>query len=89
MPLHLFDSIRESGSVPPEWLPDRLSPIKLRVHNGPLLKHLRDLKAGRWRKVLKGGSAGEIHYFEHESGSVAGVKFFPTKSFNHRFEKKT
>ena len=28
-------------------------------------------------KVIKQGNLGEVHYFEHESGSVAGVKFFP------------
>jgi hypothetical protein len=89
MPLHLFESVRASGSVPQDWLPDRFSPIKLRIHNEPLLKHLRDLRPGRWRKVLKGGSCGEIHYFEHESGAVAGVKFFPVESLNQRFEKET
>ena len=24
------------------------------------------------------GSSGEVHYFEHSSGQVAGVKFFPS-----------
>lgn len=89
MPLHLFGNIRASGSVPADWLPDRFSPIKLRVHNNSLLRHLRELRPGQWRKVLKGGSTGEIHYFEHESGAVAGVKFFPAESLNQRFENET
>jgi hypothetical protein len=29
------------------------------------------------KKVIKPGNVGDVHYFEHESGSVAGVKFFP------------
>jgi hypothetical protein len=34
------------------------------------------MKAGLWKKVIKQGNVGEVHYFEHESGTVAGVKFF-------------
>ena len=30
-------------------------------------------------KVIKKGNSGEVHYFEHESGQVAGVKFFLEK----------
>jgi hypothetical protein len=26
---------------------------------------------------MKLGNIGEVHYFEHASGQVAGVKFFP------------
>jgi len=37
------------------------------------------LKIGRWQKVIKKGNTGEVHYFEHESGSVADVKFFPIR----------
>jgi hypothetical protein len=47
------------------------------VQNPLLLQHLRNLKAGRWQKVIKPGSIGEVHYLEHASGAVAGVKFFP------------
>ncbi len=39
-------------------------------------RHLRELLSGRWQKVIKQGNTGEIHYFEHASGQVAGVKFF-------------
>ena len=47
------------------------------VRNRAVLRELRRLLAGRWQKVIKLGNSGEVHYFEHESGSVAGVKFFP------------
>lgn len=47
------------------------------MRNPLLLQHLRNLKAGRWQKVIKPGSSGEVHYLEHASGVVAGVKFFP------------
>ena len=40
------------------------------------MRVLRNLHAGRWKKVIKKGNSGEVHYFEHESGQVAGVKFF-------------
>jgi hypothetical protein len=39
-------------------------------------RYLRELLPGRWQKVIKKGSTGEVHYFEHASGQVAGVKFF-------------
>jgi len=51
--------------------------LKYRVHNAALLAYLRSLLPGRWRKVIKQGLPGEIHYFEHESGQVAGVKYYP------------
>ena len=35
---------------------------------------------GKWRKVIKKGNIGETHYFEHDSGQVAGVKFIPGKT---------
>lgn len=37
----------------------------------------RQLLAGTWQKVIKKGNIGEVHYFEHASGQVAGVKYFP------------
>ncbi len=42
-----------------------------------VLRELRRLRSGRWKKVIKVGTAGEVHYFEHQSGNVAGVKFLP------------
>ena len=78
MPLHLYSSIYASGSVPQDWTPRRGGTLKYPVRNGAVLRELRRLRRGRWQKVIKQGNSGEAHYFEHESGSVAGVKFFPT-----------
>jgi hypothetical protein len=75
MPLNLYSGIYDSGSVPKSWSPFREASLKYPVRNGAVLRELRKLRAGRWRKVIKQGDSGEIHYFEHESGRVAGVKF--------------
>jgi hypothetical protein len=74
MPLNVYNNIYESGSVPMEWRPIRGAVTKHRV-NKDVLRYLRSLLAGRWRKVFKKGTNGKVHYFEHESGKVAGVKF--------------
>lgn len=75
--LHLFNSWRESGRVSEQWQPSDSSGavIKVRVHNKQLLAYLRELKPGRWQKVYREGRDGtQVHYFEHASGAVAGVK---------------
>jgi hypothetical protein len=77
MPLHLYPNIRASGSVPTEWKPLKGGVLKYQVKNDVLHGYLKILLAGRWQKVIKYGSTGEVHYFEHESGQVADVKFFP------------
>ena len=76
MPLHLYSDIYASGSVPPGWRPRRGGALKYPVRNRAVLRALRRLVPGRWQKVIKQGNSGEVHYFEHHSGSVAGVKFF-------------
>ena len=76
MPLHVYRNIYESGSVPAEWKPLRGGTIKYPVRNLALRTYLRSLLAGKWQKTIKQGNIGEVHYFEHESGQVAGVKFF-------------
>jgi hypothetical protein len=76
MPLTLYPNVYASGSVPQRWTPRRGATIKYPVRNRAVLRELRRLRAGRWKKVIKQGSVGDVHYFEHESGSVAGVKFF-------------
>lgn len=76
MPLNLYAEIYESGSVPQDWTPVRGGTLKYPVRNRAVLRELRHLRVGRWKKVIKQGNFGEVHYFEHESGSVAGVKFF-------------
>jgi hypothetical protein len=50
--------------------------IKYPVGNPVVLRYLRQLLPGKWQKVIKDGNLGEVHYFEHASGQVAGVKFF-------------
>jgi len=76
MPLNLYRNVRESGSVPADWKPVRGGTFKDPVRNREALLELRRLLPGRWRKVIKLGNIGELHYFEHESGDVADVKFF-------------
>jgi hypothetical protein len=77
MPLNLYPSIQASGSVPPTWTPSQGGMIKYPVRNKAVLRYLRSLLPGRWQKVIKKGTPGEVHYFEHESGQVAGVKYLP------------
>jgi len=76
MPLHLYSDIYASGSVPENFEPIKGKAIKYPVSNKLVLKELRRLNIGKWKKVIKLGSIGEAHYFEHESGNVAGVKYF-------------
>jgi hypothetical protein len=60
--------------VPPGWTPVPGGTIKYPVRNPAVLRYLRQLLNGKWQKVIKKGNFGEIHYFEHASGQVAGVK---------------
>jgi len=76
MPLKIYSDIYSSGSVPEEWTPTKGGTIKYPVRNPAVRWHLHRLLAGKWQKVIKNGSTGEVHYFEHASGKVAGVKFF-------------
>ena len=76
MALHLYPSIYESGSVPTGWIPTKSDPVKYPVRNSRVRHYLRQLLPGKWQKVIKNGNTGEVHYFEHVSGQVAGVKFF-------------
>ncbi len=76
MPLNLYPNIRASGSVPANWRPQKGGALKYSVRNSVLLAYLQQLLPGKWQKVIKYGDTGEVHYFEHESGQVADVKFF-------------
>jgi hypothetical protein len=76
MPLKLHPNLTASGLIPEGWVPTRAGTLKYPVRNRAVLRELRRAQAGRWKKVIKQGNMGEVHYFEHESGSVAGVKFF-------------
>jgi hypothetical protein len=51
--------------------------VKYPVRNAKLARTLRQLLPGGWKKVIKKGTTGDVHYFEHQSGQVAGVKYFP------------
>jgi hypothetical protein len=77
MPLHLYPDVYASPSVPDGWTPNKDGTLKYPVRNKKVLAYLRELLAGKWQKVIKDGNSGELHYFEHGSGQVAGVKFFP------------
>lgn len=77
MPLQVYPNIAASGSVPAGWVPARGGTIKYPVRNSQILLYLRQLLPGKWQKVIKQGIPGEVHYFEHASGQVADVKFFP------------
>jgi hypothetical protein len=76
MPLHVYPSIGASGKVPAGWVPSRHGTIKYSIRPPSMLRYLRTLLPGRWKKVIKKGTTGEVHYFEHESGRVADVKFY-------------
>jgi hypothetical protein len=77
MPLNLYPDVYTSGSVPAGWVPIKGGTIKYPVKNAALLRDLRRLLPGAWQKVIRQGNPGEIHYFEHASGQVADVKYFP------------
>jgi hypothetical protein len=77
MPRHVYPDVHSSGSVPAGWAPSKGGTIKYPVRNPVVLRYLRQLLPGKWQKVIKDGNIGEVHYFEHASGQVAGVKFFP------------
>lgn len=77
MPLHVYPDVFASGCLPAGWVPTRGGVLKYPVRNQAVLRHLRQLLSGKWQKVIKNGNVGEVHYFEHASGQVAGVKFFP------------
>ena len=76
MPLYLYPNVYASGSVPLGGSSIRGGTVKYPVRNRAVMRVLRNLRTGNWKKVMKKGNSGEVHYFEHESGSVAGVKFF-------------
>jgi len=80
MPLHLYPNVLASGSVPANWKPIKGATLKYPVRNLEVLNYLRQLPPGKWQKVIKQGNIGAVHYFEHESGQVAGVKFFSTQT---------
>ena len=81
MPLHLCANIHASRCVPEDWSPAKGGTIKYPVRNPAVRRYLGRLLTGKWQKVIKSGATGEVHYFEHASGQVAGVKFFPSRGY--------
>jgi hypothetical protein len=79
MALHLYQSIYATSAVPAGWAPVKGGTVKYPVRNAEVRRCLRELLAGKWKKVIKKGSSGDVHYFEHESGQVAGVKFLASE----------
>jgi hypothetical protein len=77
MPLYLYTDVCASGSVPSGWVPTKGGTLKYPVRNPAVRRYLRQLLPSRWQKVIKQGNRGEVHYFEHASGQVAGVKYYP------------
>jgi len=76
MPLYLYPNVRASGSVPHGWVPTKGGALEYPVRNPAVRRYFHQLLPGKWQKVIKDGDTGEVHYFEHASGQVAGVKFF-------------
>jgi hypothetical protein len=74
MALHVYPNIRASGRIPERWKPKKGGTFKYPIRDPDVLIYLRSLLPGRWRKVIKEGNIGDAHYFEHQSGNVAGVK---------------
>jgi len=59
MPLHVYQSIDASGSIPEEWKPTWGGTIKYPVRNVTVRDYLRTLLPGKWRRVIKKGNIGE------------------------------
>jgi hypothetical protein len=60
----------------PGWVPTRGGTVKYPVRNPAVRHYLRQLLLSRWQKVIKQGNSGDVHYFEHASGQVAGIKYY-------------
>ncbi len=75
MPLYVYRSVFESGSVPSGWRSARNGTSKYPIRDPDVRRYLKTLLPGRWQKVIKIGVPGDVHYFEHGSGQVAGVKY--------------
>ena len=78
--IRLYKSWRESENVPDGWRaaepPGAVRNV--RVKNPEVLLALRQALPGYWVKVYRRGVDGsEVHYFKHESGAVALVKWKP------------
>ncbi len=51
MPLYLYSDIYSSNSVPKNWTPAKNEMIKYPVRNQAVLRELRTLTPGKWKKL--------------------------------------
>jgi hypothetical protein len=63
MPLNVYPDIYASGVVPKTWMAVKGGTIKYLVKNKAVLRELRRQLKGKWKKVIKQGNFGEVHYF--------------------------
>ncbi len=70
LPEEFYDSIEQSGQIPPGWKPAR-GLRKVKVKNQVVLAALRLHYPGEWRKIYRPGRDGtEIHYLMLRSKKV-------------------
>jgi hypothetical protein len=60
VPLHIYANIYASGSVPNGWMPALGGVLKYSVHNRAVLRELRRLRSGQWKKVIKRGTLAKF-----------------------------
>jgi len=70
MALYVYRDVHASGSVSADWTAFKGGTLKYPVRNRAVSRYLRELLPGAWHKVIKNGSSGEVHYFEHASDLV-------------------
>lgn len=79
---HTYNSIKDSPNYPKGFRSVQNGTTKHNVNNGQVLKNLRKIEQGQWKKVYQNGydSSGNrvsIHYFQSQSGRVFNVKVKP------------
>jgi hypothetical protein len=74
----IFTSAKEHPEYPKSFVARENGTTKHPIDNLGLLKALREAQPGEWRKVYKDGfMSGQkvsLHYFEHASGKIFGLK---------------
>lgn len=78
----IYNSIKDSPNYPEDFTKVQNGTKKVSINNDHLLKKLRQIEPGEWKKVYQNGySDGEevsIHYFQHtKTGKVFNVKVKP------------
>lgn len=76
---HFYNSIKDAPTYPKGLTAIQNGTKKVTINNGELLKQLRQVERGTWKKVYKNGydkngNKISIHYFESKSGKVFNVK---------------